>query len=252
VLTRQDWHNRYQQQASWTRGLRHSIFSQLNLQPGKRILEIGCGTGAITEDLAAAFHPIVHGVDYDFSFISIAKETDTASSYSCANAFALPFCADSFDCVFCHFFLLWVKNIPAVLKEMIRVTKSGGTVAALAEPDYGGRIDYPDSLSELGHWQAISLRRQGANPNIGRTLLSEFISCGLKQVESGLMGGLWKPNFDKSDFEQEWKVIEFDLEDMVSHSRLETLHQYDEEAHRIGGRILFVPTFSATGRVEKE
>ena len=55
MLTAHDWHSRYQQQAGWTRAMRHFIFRRLDLQPGKRVLEIGCGTGAITSDLAASF-----------------------------------------------------------------------------------------------------------------------------------------------------------------------------------------------------
>ena len=78
---------------------------------------------------------------------------------------------------------------------MKRVTRPGGTVAALAEPDYGGRIDFPDSLGELGQWQAFALGSQGANPNVGRRLMAEFIAADLDSVESGLMGGQWKSRF---------------------------------------------------------
>jgi SAM-dependent methyltransferase len=251
MLTAHDWHSRYLQQAGWTRSLRHFILRRLDLQPGSRILEIGCGTGAVTSDLAETFQTTVHGLDINFTFVELAKSEDPKSRYLCGNALSLPYPADCFDVVICHFFLLWMREIPSILREMQRVTKSGGTVAALAEPDYGGRIDFPDSLNELGQWQAFALGSQGANPNVGRRLMAEFIAAGLDAVESGLMGGQWKASYDKNAFDQEWKIIESDLSVMVSPARLSALRRMDEVAHRKGERILFVPTFYTFGKTVK-
>jgi ubiquinone/menaquinone biosynthesis C-methylase UbiE len=251
MLTDHDWHSRYQQQAGWTRSMRHFLFRRMDLQPGKRVLEIGCGTGAITSDLAASFQLNVHGLDINLSFLALGHATDSLSSYTCGDAFSLPYPANSFDAVICHFFLLWIRDIPSVLAEMRRVTKPGGMLAALAEPDYGGRIDFPDSMSELGQWQAFALGSQGANPNVGRRLMAEFLAAGFVQVESGLMGGQWKPIFDKTAFDQEWKIIEADLQVMVSPARLQALRRMDEVAHRKGERILFVPTFYTVGKTTK-
>ena len=64
---------------------------------------------------------------------------------------------------------------------MVRVTHPGGFVLALAEPDYGGRIDYPTELSQIGDWQKNALKQQGANPLMGRELRSIFSHAGINK-----------------------------------------------------------------------
>ena len=251
MLTTADWHARFQQQASWTREVRNYLYQRMDLNSGKRILEIGCGSGAITTELSVRFKSTIHGADSNLPFLELAHATEPDIDYLCADACALPYASSSFDVVVCHFFLLWIQDIPAVLKEMMRISKPGGQVAALAEPDFGGRIDFPDDLLELGQWQTLSLRNQGANPNVGRRLMKEFILAGFVQVESGLLGGQWSSAYDRNSFDQEWKIIKFDLGDLVSPSRLESLYHMDEAAYRKGERILFVPTFYAHAQIAK-
>jgi ubiquinone/menaquinone biosynthesis C-methylase UbiE len=249
LLSPRDWHQRYLQQAGWTRAMRTYLLRRFDLGAGKRVLEVGCGTGAITADLSTTSTCHVYGLDLNFPYLELASEADTRSRYTSGDAFSLPFSPDTFDAVVCHFFLLWIRDVPAVLDEMRRVTRPGGAILAMAEPDYVGRIDYPDSLGELGQWQAFALGSQGAQPNIGRRLMSEFLAAGLEQVETGVMGGQWKSTFDVDAFESEWKIIESDLSVMVSPARLQALRRMDEVAHRIGERILYVPTFYATGKI---
>lgn len=248
MVSARDWRQRFQQQAGWTRAMRHFLYRRFEVTAGKRVLEVGCGTGAITSDLASTFAATIVGLDHNLSFLSEARSLDATTQYLGGDAFFLPFASDTFDVVICHFLLLWVRDITAVLADMRRITKPGGVVMALAEPDYGGRIDFPDALSELGQWQAISLNSQGANPNTGRKLMAEFLNGGFRQVETGLMGGQWKSIFDPSAFELEWKMLEADLDGFVSPARLQALKRMDEVAHRKGERILFVPTFYATGK----
>ena len=93
----------------------------------------------------------------------------------------------AFDITFCHFLLLWVQHPLQALSEMQRVTRPGGFVLALAEPDYDHRLDTPASLTLLGRWQAESLRRQGADPGIGARLADLFRQTGLQIVED------WQP-----------------------------------------------------------
>ena len=228
--------------------MRSYLFKRMDLGKGKRVLEVGCGTGAITADLSTSTNCKMTGVDIHFPYLEIARDTDTKSGFTGGDAFALPFTDNCFDAVVCHFFLLWIRDIPSVLKEMIRVVRPGCALLALAEPDYGGRIDFPDSLTELGQWQAFALGSQGAQPNIGRRLMAEFLAADLEQAETGLMGGQWKASFDQATFEAEWKIIEADLSVMISPARLQALRRMDEVAHRKGERILYVPTFYAVGK----
>jgi hypothetical protein len=133
---------------------------------------------------------------------------------------------------------------------MRRAVRPGGWVLALAEPDYGGQIRYPEALDGLGRLQTMSLERQGANPVIGRRLMALFLDAGLEQVESGLIGGEWRARSgDSANLAEEWQVIEHDLAGWISAAELERYRKLDEAAARRGDRILFVPTFYAIGRV---
>ncbi len=121
---------------------------------------------------------------------------------------------------------------------------------ALAEPDYGGRIDYPDELSVIGKWQIDSLLQQGADPLIGRKLRTLFATSGLNQIEAGVLGGEWKTASLGTEQESEWAVIRSDLaREPEKLSRLDKLYQIDQQAQEHNERILFVPTFYAWGRV---
>ncbi len=57
-----NWHTRYLQQAAWTRDLRTYLFEQAGLKSARRVLEVGCGTGAILRELSA---PALHGLDLE-------------------------------------------------------------------------------------------------------------------------------------------------------------------------------------------
>ncbi len=134
----------------------------------------------------------------------------------------LPFPSAAFGLTCCHFLLLWVADPLAVLLEMKRVTTPGGEVLCLAEPDYGGRIDYPEGLSELGALQEQALRAQGANTRVGRRLRELLHQAGLTNVEAGVLGGEWadeqRSTHDQRDLE--WRTLADDLSGRVSRARL--------------------------------
>jgi len=136
-----------------------------------------------------------------------------------------------------------------VLEEMTRVTRPGGVILALAEPDYGGRIDYPAELAEIGRLQADALTRQGADINMGRKLAELFTAAGLQNVTSGVMGGEWTHKPSDADSELEWDTLASDLAGTLDPDRLSALRQLDSAAWQRGNRILYVPTFYAIGWV---
>ena len=137
------------------------------------------------------------------------------------------------------------------MEEMARVTRPNGYVLALAEPDYGGRIDFPSELSQLGIWQTQALREQGANPFMGREVRSIFSRAGLVNIDVGVLGGQWGENISDQDLELEWEVIQSDLRQnndfILQADRLKDL---ELTSRKILQRILFVPTFYAIGVVK--
>jgi ubiquinone/menaquinone biosynthesis C-methylase UbiE len=241
-----DWHARYQQQAGWTRPLRQHLFAQSNADKAQRILEVGCGTGALLCEMPTG--PFTCGLDHDLTALRFAHQVTSATLLT-GKAERLPFAASSFDLSFCHFLLLWLPNPFAALCEMRRVTAPGGMILALAEPDYGGRIDYPPSLSALGQLQTQALQQQGANPYIGRSLASLFQRAGLQQVQTGVLGGFWNHQATSSTDELEWLVLREDLQNLCSTTELDALQKTEQEAQQRGERLLYIPTFYALGHV---
>lgn len=243
-----EWHTRFQQQAAWTSSLRQFLLSRLELPVESRILEVGCGTGVISSSLQGYTQGAVIGLDFNFHFLNQARLTGSQFHLVCADAFKVPFQNDSFDAVVCHFFLLWLPDPAGALAEMIRAARPGSPVIAFAEPDYGGRIDYPPELENLGRLQAEALRIQGADPNIGRKLSKLFHQAGLAAVETGLLGGQWNGAPSSEQQESEWRTLRQDLAAVVPAEDLDGYQQIDAQAWRAGQRVLFVPTFYAAGR----
>ena len=242
-------HDRYRIQAEWTTTIRERLYRQADLHTASRILEVGSGTGIITEDLTSRFKGQVFGLDIDPDAIVFAHEHDTQSLYLIGDGGQLPFPENSFDVTVCHFLLLWVFEPGAILSEMARVTKPKGWVMALAEPDYGGRIDYPETLIEIGELQAQSLAAQGSDPMIGRKLRALFTHAGFKDIKVGVLGGEWTGSLSPEELNSEWRILAADLKHTLSVDSMAAIRSVDQEAWRSGSRILYVPTFYACGCV---
>jgi ubiquinone/menaquinone biosynthesis C-methylase UbiE len=240
-----NWHQRYRQQAEWTRELRRYIFDKTGLKHGSRLLEVGCGTGVILSQLKSP----AFGLDIALDSLKQAKiHTQNRSPLSCGDARSLPFANDSFDLVFCHFLLLWLPDPLQALAEMRRVVKAGGEIIAFAEPNYEKRIDSPAALAELGKKQTEALRAQGANPGLGATLSELFFRAGIRIVEAGTLTRSARVSHPAKDHVQEWAVLEADLAGFVSEAYLQKMKRIDQAAREKGERILYVPTHYVWGR----
>jgi SAM-dependent methyltransferase len=249
-LTKEEWHDRFTNQARWTQSLRQHLFRLAKLDQAQRVLEVGCGSGAVLREVPQYTRGDVFGLDIDKGHLNMAMRNIPGINLVQADAHNLPFAKACFDLTFCHFLLLWVAQPAQVLQRMKEVTRPGGFVAALAEPDYGGRIDYPTAFADLGRSQTQALLAQGADPLIGRQLRSLMSSLGLENVESGVLGGHWELPFDEATWESEWEVLESDLaSDQDFQAEKAEQKAQDRAAWAAGKRVLYVPTFYAWGVV---
>lgn len=249
-LSTTDWHSRFETQAGWTQEVRAEIFQSHHVQATDRILEVGCGTGALLSSLASTFPARYAGLDINLSRLHFACSHLPDVSFASADGARLPFPAGLFKAAVCHYLLLWVHDPLAVLKEMARVTAPGGFVAAMAEPDYSGRIDHPTTMVELGRRQRHALADQGADPDLGCRLPGLFADAGLVNVSVGILGARWQAKCLGEDFDQEWMVLEEDLSTTLPPKEMDKLKAADLKARRSGERVLFVPTFFAVGEVQ--
>jgi len=187
-------------------------------------------------------------VDRDPAALRFNRAGGVRGSLCQALAESLPFPDETFDLAVCHFLLLWVLEPLSVLREMGRVTAAGGAVLALAEPDYGGRIDWPPGLERAGRQQALALARAGAHLTLGRQLREMFHQAGLQRVHVSLLGGEWQDG-QTGSITQENAVLAHDLAGSLPPAELRDLLEMEAQAARDQSRLLFVPTFSAIGFV---
>jgi SAM-dependent methyltransferase len=246
--TPEEWHSWYALQAEWTHPTRAWLYGQAGLGQARRVLEVGCGTGVITEEVARLTRAQVVGLDIDPGRLSLARHGQADASYVLGDAHALPFPGVTFDVVLCHYLLLWVSDPQRAVCEMARVVNEGGVVLACAEPDYGGRLDHPMELVPLGRLQTEGLRRQGAHPEVGRRLGELFCAAGLRTRFGVIAGGWESPGEPDRAFAAEWAMRRQDLASLLTPQELERLEQVDRQALQTGRRLLFVPTFYGLGR----
>ena len=253
MLSAQDWHLRYTQQAHWTRDLREYLFRQAGLGRARRVLDVGCGTGVIEAELQATSEAVITGLDIDLARLQLAVRTTAGMrpiGLVQGDGLQLPLASASYDICLCHYLLLWLPDPLQAVREMVRVTRPGGSVLILAEPDYGGRIDYPTELALLGEQQAAALRRQGADPGLGRRLRKILHLAGLQEMESGVLGGQWSGPGDPEEAGLEWRVLASDLAGALPAEELARLEELDRQSRAAGRRVLYVPTFYAWGKVK--
>jgi ubiquinone/menaquinone biosynthesis C-methylase UbiE len=248
-LTIQDWHNRFLLQAQWTKALRLFFFDLIKLDPADKILDIGCGTGALLPDLQSLSPATIFGADVSQKHLQQAHQTSQESILVGADVHHLPFADAVFDMVLSHYFLMWVGDADHAMKELCRVVKPGGYIVAFAEPDYGGRIDYPPEFIKLREYQISGLLNAGADPRMGRKLRSLFFEAKLEGIHCGVYDGRWEKNLRREDLESEWMMLEEDLRSILSTAELKELKKHEKKAVARGSRLIFVPTFYAWGRI---
>ncbi len=242
-----NWHTRYIQQSAWTRDLRAYLFEKAGLAHAHRVLEVGCGTGAILSTLETSAS--LHGLDLDPAALTQCRIHAPAASLTRGNARHIPHANRTFDITYCHFLLLWVKDPLFALLEMKRVTGPEGHILALAEPDYNARTDKPDELARFGAWQTESLKRQGADPGIGARLADLFHQADIHLVETGVIQSRGNEALEPDEWENEWAALETDLTEIIPRQEIRKIKHLDKQAWERRERVLDVPTYFAWGQV---
>lgn len=190
-----------------------------SLRPGLSVLDIGCGPGTITTDLAALVAPgSVTAVEITDAALNLARSeahrrNQTNISFVVADVHALDLPDDAFDVVHAHQVLQHVADPVRALQEMRRVCVPGGVVA-VRDADYAGFLWYPQ-LAPLDRWLELyvqAARANGGEPDAGRRLLSWAAQAGFVDItptasmwcyatveDRDWWGGMWADRILHSD-----------------------------------------------------
>ena len=156
------------------------------LRPDMRLLDVGCGPGSITAGLAKYVGEVV-GIDVEATVLETARELtgDTPNlSFEEASVYALPYEDDTFDVAYAHQLMQHLADPAAALREMGRVVRPGGFVAA-RDSDYQTMISHPRTEG-IEEWRALYtevVRRNGADANAGRRIPAWMAAAGLHEVD---------------------------------------------------------------------
>ncbi|MGQ9706245.1 MAG: methyltransferase domain-containing protein [bacterium] len=198
-------------QFNWFYATRRHIYRTTQIGRMSKILDVGCGCGQITNEIAQLTNAEVLGIDIEPEFIEIAKNKYSDSVvFNVGDGCNLPYDDNEFNGTFCHLYLHWLKDPSKGINEMARVTKKGGTICAMMEPDYGGWLMSSDNR-ELKESYIKAILSVGHNPYIGRDLQRLFTDIGLTPE-------IWFYNYIRRrddylrDFEEEWELKSLMLE----------------------------------------
>ena len=157
-----------------------------HLRPGLRLLDVGCGPGTITADFATRLAPgTVLGIDASAEVIDAARRDHPDVTFSVADVYDLGLEDASWDVVHAHQVLQHLAEPVAALKEMRRVVRPGGIVAA-RDSDYASFTWHPAD-ERLERWLALYqeiARANGGEPDAGRRLMSWARQAGFTRVDA--------------------------------------------------------------------
>ena len=160
-----------------------ALLAALHLQPGERVLEAGCGTGALARlavgDLETSV--ILVGVDISPHLLNFARQTHSLDSrlhYVAGEAQRLPLASGSFDVAFAARLLLHVDDPLSVVRELSRAVRPAGRIVLMDWDFETLAVDHPDLdlTRRILHWRND---HHGGNNWSGRQLLRLATRAGL-------------------------------------------------------------------------
>jgi SAM-dependent methyltransferase len=164
------------------------IVDLLRLGDGSSVLDVGCGTGNFTRNVATIVGATgrIIGLDLSEAMLSVAntnaKEVGLSIDYYVGSATALPFPDSSFDAARTERVLQYLDDPARAVVEMVRVTTPGGRIAA-TEVDWDGiSADWGALNRSIWRRAIVSIGDGAGNAWQGRETRRLFVDAGLRDI----------------------------------------------------------------------
>lgn len=201
-------------QAQRTAPTRQFFYQQTIWKDAPICLDIGCGAGVITPELADKIpHSTVIGFDIDQNLLVEAvsnHRNDQAVHFMIADCTALPFRAKITDFALSHFTLMWIPNRMNALTEIYDTLLSQGVLACI-EPDYAGRIEIhegdPPVKAKPPYQIVTTLTRLGADPFTGGHLSGELAKLNFHNIQFGVLSWTFNPQAIEAEIHSEAALL---------------------------------------------
>ena len=186
----------------YSRPLAHEFARATGVAAGERVVDVGCGTGALTSVLAALVGPDhVAAADPSEPFVAQCRANVPGADVRVGPAEALPFADRTFDRALAQLVFHFVDDPAAAAGEMMRVTRDGGTVAACVWDFTGGMTmlrAYWDSAREVDPNAPDEIQRFGGRPG---QLAALWHEVGLRDITDSSLAVSSRYN----DFDELWQ-----------------------------------------------
>lgn len=188
---------RLNKQASAILEVERELWPTLGIVSGNSVLDIGCGSGSVTSELAKQVYPSqVVGIDKSQALLRKAQsfyaENDRNDErvqldFQSGSVYDLPFDNDTFDVVYARLVFQHLNEPLIALDSALRVLKPGGIMCIL-DIDKDWSSLHPDPSLPVQLDQAIAERqiREGGDPYVGRKLGSYLKSSGFSSVKTNI------------------------------------------------------------------
>jgi ubiquinone/menaquinone biosynthesis C-methylase UbiE len=170
------------------------LLNQVGVGPGMRCLDLGCGSGDVTLDIAALIGDGGHVTGLDMDELKVSLAIDAAAQRRLTNiTFQVANVNDwqdsaAYDFVYCRFLLQHLRRPLDLLQKMWAAVRPGG-VLAVEDTDFDGKFCHPPSDAfdfYVRNYVAV-LRSHGGDPMIGRKLRAYFAEAGIPTPELNLV-----------------------------------------------------------------
>ena len=191
----------------YTSSLAPAFAEAAGVAPGLRVLDVGCGPGGLTEELVRrAGAGSVAAIDPAPQFAAACQQRHPPADVREGVAEALPWRDDSFDVTLCSLVIAFMEDAEQGVREMQRVTRPGGTVAACMWDIAGGGMTMLKTFWDAARSVDPAVGGERSRPGVTQGDLGErFRRAGLEDVLEGEL----EARADYTDFQDFWEPFTF-------------------------------------------